>query len=82
MIHFWRKEHLDLRKIFKILFFIHLAFLILADFYAYNIEVLLIIVDIALIWLDYYNFMTLKKITILVECGLQGLVVIVSLSHA
>ena len=82
MIHFWRKEHLDLRKIYKILFFIHIVFLLLADFYAYNIEILLIIADIVLIWLDYYNFMTLKKITILIGSGLQGLVVIISLSHA
>ena len=82
MIHFWRKEHLDLRKIYKIMFFIHIVFLLLADFYAYNIEILLIIADIVLIWLDYYNFMTLKKITILIGCGLQGLVVIIALSHA
>jgi len=42
----------------------------MADFYAYNVEVLLIIADIALIWLDYYNFMTLKKITVMIGCGL------------
>jgi hypothetical protein len=64
------------------MFFIHLAFLFVADFYAYNIEIMLIIADIALIWLDYYNFMTLKKLTIIIECSLQGLVIIVSFSHA
>ena len=64
------------------MFFIHIAFLIIADFYAYNIEIMLIIADIILIWLDYFNFMTLKKITIIVECSLQGLIIVVSLSHA
>jgi len=64
------------------MFFIHIAFLVLADFYAYNIEIMLIIADITLIWLDYYNFMTLKKLTIIIECCLQGLVIFVSFSHA
>ena len=82
MIEYWRKEHLDLRKIYKIMFFIHIAFLFLADFYAYNIEIMLIIAEIFLIWLDYYNFMTLNKITVLIEIGLQGFIIIVSLSHA
>lgn len=64
------------------MFFIHLAFLFLADIYAYNIEIMLIIADIGLIWLDYYNFMTLKKITVILGCFLQGFIVIVSFSHA
>jgi hypothetical protein len=52
------------------MFFIHLAFLFLADFYAYNIEIVLIIADIVLIWLDYINFMTLKKLTVIISCFL------------
>ena len=70
MVEYWRKEHLELRKVFKIMFFIHIVFLIVADIYAYSIEIMLIIADIFLIWLDYYNFMTLNKITIIAECGL------------
>ena len=63
------------------MFFVHLIFLLLADFYIYNLEILIIIADIILIWLDYYNFMTLKKITVLIGCGLQAIIVLVSVSH-
>ena len=56
-------------------------FFILADIIAYDVEVILIIADFILIWLDYYNFMTLNKLTVLIEIVFQFGVSVISISH-
>lgn len=63
------------------MFFIHILFLVCADIVAYEVEIILIIADSLSIWLDYYNYMTLKKLTILLEACLQLSVSVISFSH-
>lgn len=59
---FWRPEAKALRKLFPIMGFFHVLFL-LSDIFIFG-EVLMIIIDSVLIWLDFYNYMVMNKICI------------------
>ena len=59
---FWRPEALNLRKLFPITGAIHALFVI-SDIAIFG-EVLMIIADFVLVWLDFYNYMILNKVVI------------------
>jgi hypothetical protein len=65
MRKFWRPEALALRKLFPITGAIHAVF-VLSDIFVFG-EILMIIADIALVWLDFYNYMILNKVVIGIE---------------
>ena len=44
-------------------------------------DILLILVDIALIWLDFYNYMLLNKICVLIEIVIHILTSLIAISH-
>lgn len=60
--YFWRPEAVALRKLLIIMMIAHIFLLVFCDLYAYNFEVIGIIVDTLLIWLNYVNYMTLHKL--------------------
>ena len=55
--------------------------LIFVDIFAYDVEVLVLIADLAFTWFNFYNYMTLNKIIIIVHLMLLVLAFIVSISH-
>lgn len=60
---------------------IHVALLVVCDIYIYEFEILSFIINLCLIWFDFYNYMTLNKITIMGEIGLLLLTSLMALSH-
>lgn len=79
---FWREEALFLRTRYLKLIPTHLFQLIVCDMYVYNFEVLSIVFNVLLLWLDYVNFMTLNKMSCFLQIGLLYLSTFVALSHA
>lgn len=57
------------------------AFFIVSDFLVYDVHIFAIILDSVLLWLDFYNFMTLNKLMVGIELGLHGLISVIALSH-
>ena len=66
--HFWRQEALHLRKIFPFTGLVHLCF-IFSDIFVYG-DLLIILADSILLWLDFYNFMMLNKVCIMIEMAI------------
>ena len=77
--YFWRPEALKLRKLFPITGFFH-SFFILIDIFVYG-EILILIADAVLLWLDFYNYMLLNKICIIVEIVIQALISLIAITH-
>jgi hypothetical protein len=59
---------------------IHLA-LIGVDIYIYDIQILSIFINFIFIWLDFYNYMTLYKVTIIIEIVCLILTTLIAISH-
>ena len=57
------------------------VFFILSDIFIYDFEVLILITDLLFLWLDFYNFMIINKVVILVEVIGHLMVSMVALSH-
>lgn len=76
---FWRPEAKALRKLFPVAGIIH-ALCLVSDIWIYG-EILIIIVDFILVWLDFYNYMVLNKILIAIEVGIQVMVPMIALTH-
>lgn len=76
---FWRPEAVALRRLFPVLGFFHLLFLI-SDIFIFG-EVLMIIIDSLLLWFDFYNFMVMNKICIGIEAIIHLLIPLVALTH-
>jgi len=77
---FWRPEALSLREVFPVMAGLHIFF-ILSDIFIYNLEILILIADILFLWLDFYNFMIINKVVILIEIIGHLMVSVVALSH-
>ena len=78
---FKRDEALKLRQCFKIMFPIHIFLLIFCDMFWYEFEIMSLLIDLVLIWMDMYNYMTLNKIIIGSEIALIILTVLMATSH-
>ena len=76
---FWRPEAVQLRKLFKITGGVHALFLV-SDIVIFG-EILLILADALLLWLDFYNFMILNKIACAIEIFIHVLITLVSITH-
>ena len=59
---------------------VHFVFLFV-DFIIYEIEIAAMLVDFFMIWLNFYNYMTLNKITCGIECGIYIITVLFGLTH-
>ena len=57
------------------------ALFIISDFLVYDVHIFAIILDCALLWLDFYNYMTLNKLMVFVEIASHGLISVIALSH-
>ena len=77
--YFWRPEAVSLRKMFPVAATLHGLF-ILIDIFVYG-EILILIADVVLLWLDFYNFMLLNKICIIIEVVLQALISLIAVTH-
>lgn len=77
--HFWRKEALHLRKIFPFTGLIHACF-VFTDIFIYG-EISIFLADTILLWLDFYNFMLLNKVCIMIEMAIQVLITLISVTH-
>lgn len=77
---FWRKEALDLRKVFQIMIPVHIV-LIFVDIYVYHWELAIMIFDFFMIWLNFINYMTLNKITCIMECVFYLITILVGFTH-
>jgi len=60
---FWRKEALLLRLCFQVMLPFH-VWLALVDIIIYHGEILLLMIDLAFIYINYYNHQTLSKLII------------------
>ena len=78
--HFWRPEALALRTALLVLIPFHVVFII-CNFVFFDFEILALIFDTILLWLSYYNYMTLNKITIIVHLILLVIAILLSISH-
>ena len=77
--NFWRPEAMALRKCFVIMLPVHAMFIV-SDIFIYEVHVFAILVDSFLLWLDFFNYMTLNKIFVGVELGAHVLVSVIALS--
>lgn len=77
--HFWRPEALQLRKMFPFTGVLHACFVIL-DVVVFG-DILLIISDVILVWLDFYNYMKLNKICVAVEVIIHLFTTLVAITH-
>ena len=78
---FVREESLALRKCFLIMLPLHVFFLIALDLYVYDIEIMAIIAETMLVYLDYQNYMSLNKMFMLAEITLMTMSSFVALTH-
>ena len=70
-----------LRKCFLIMLPLHVFLLITLDLYVYDIEIMAIIAEIMLVYLDYQNYMSLNKMFMLAEIALMTMSSFVALTH-
>ena len=77
--NFWRPEALALRKCFIIMLPFHALFIV-TDIFIYEVHVFAILMDSLLLWLDFFNYMTLNKIFVGVEIGAHFLISVIALS--
>ena len=78
---FKKKEAVSLRRLFLIMFPCRLLIIIGCDIMAYKFEIMSLIIDIILLFLDYNNYMRLDKVFILCECLCMLLTSLIALSH-
>ena len=78
--HFWRPEALALRKAF-ILALPFFALFIAVNLVFFQLEILALLFDLTFLWLSFYNYMTLHKITTIAQLILLILAFLLSLSH-
>ena len=78
--NFWRKEALDLREVFKVMIPVHIV-LFFVDIYVYHLEIAIMIVDFLMVWLNFINYMTLNKVTCIIECVIYLLTWLVAFTH-
>lgn len=69
-----------MRKCFKFIGPVHIIF-IFFDIYLYNFEIPAIILDVTMLYANFYNYMILSKITCGAEAGGYVLATFVSLTH-
>ena len=55
--------------------------LFLVDIYVYHLEIAIMIVDFLMVWLNFINYMTLNKITCIIECTVYLLTWLVAFTH-
>ena len=60
---------------------LHVIFLITLDLYVYDIEIMAIIAETMLVYLDYQNYMSLNKMFMLAEIALMTMSSFVALTH-
>lgn len=70
---FWRPEALDLRCWFALMAPFHAFFLVYNDIYMYRFEISAMLVDALCIWFDYFNYMTLNKLFMVLQVSLMGI---------
>ena len=78
---FWREEAKHLRKLFTYFLPMHLCLLFFIDYKVYGLEIMVIIIDIYFVWMNFYNYMTLNKITISIQAGSLLMFSMVALTH-
>ena len=76
---FWRPEAVALRKVFPICGLMH-ALCLCTDIMVSG-EILMMVVDCVLIWLDFYNYMVLNKIVIFIEVAIHFMIPVIALTH-
>lgn len=76
---FWRPEAKALRNMFPITAIFHILFLV-SDIMVFG-EILMIVSDSILIWLDFYNYMILNKVCVFVEVLIHVLIILISITH-
>ena len=59
---------------------VHLVFLV-TDIFVYDFELFAILFDVVFLWLNFYNYMTLNKITVIIELVAYALAVVIALTH-
>ena len=67
-----------LRKCFVIMLPVHALFIV-SDIFIYEVHIFAILMDSMLLWLDFFNYMTLNKIFVGVELGAHGLISVMAL---
>ncbi len=60
---------------------IHIVLLLFFDCYMYEFEIPAIVFDLIMLWCNYYNYMTLFKLTCGIEAGLYVLGAFISITH-
>lgn len=57
------------------------VFFLFTDIYFYEIEIGAIIFDVILLWMNFYNYMTLNKIVCGIEAVTYAFVFVIALTH-
>jgi len=55
--------------------------LVFVDIFAYKVEVVVLLADLAFLWFNFYNYMTLNKLIIGIHLALLVLLAVVAISH-
>ena len=59
---------------------IHMFF-VLSDLYLYGFEIIRILIDVILVWLNFINFMTLNKPMIALELSIYFMTIVAQIGH-
>ena len=79
---FWRPEALALRKMLMYMMPVHMFVLLIIDIFVYSFELFAIIMEVILLWLTFYGYMTLNKVTTGAYVGLLLMSSVVALTHS
>ena len=78
---FKRSGALKLRQVHYVMFFIHLFCLCIVDVYIHEWEIIIMVADTILLWFNFYNYMTVNKITSGINAVLYGVFTLVAWTH-
>ena len=79
--NFKRSEALKLRKVHGALILVHILLLFGADIFIFDWETSVMVADSILLWLNFYNYMTLNKISCGINAAIYPILTIVALTH-
>ena len=60
---------------------VHAFLFLIADIYVYHLEISIMIFDFFMIWLNFINYMTLNKVTCIMESCFYSVVIMIGFMH-
>ena len=76
-----RTEALRLREAHRFLMGVHIFLLTVIDIFIHNWDIVIMVGDAILLWLNYYSYMTLNKLACAVNIVVYVMFSVIAVSH-